>query len=413
MEILFQKLKDQGLENTDVIVTNQSGYILARLNYSQTKSEFTIRDLDIILKTSILNSNGEDTKKILTHKSGYIENSKMINNIDSFLSFESIHSHKFTENLGWKIVMLIPNEDLLSVIHSARKFFFISLFISLLIIAAVSFLMITKISKQFEDISSKIEQSSNEVLVTSQSLEKASNDLSGASSEAAASIEETAASMEELQSMVLTTSEAAESGAQKSVECLEATGKGENDLVLLVQAIEELKSSSAKIQEISVVIDDIAFQTNLLALNAAVEAARAGDQGKGFAVVADAVRSLSLKSANSAKEISILINENSSKIMEGHSFAMKCKDTFSVIKSVNESLTNLNQEIKTASAEQGNGITQINQTVQSLDQMTQKNSVTSEQISNSASSLTSQANSLAKVVDSLELLMKGKIKKAI
>lgn len=407
LEILFQKLKDQGLQNSDVIVTNQSGYILARLNYSQTKSELTIRDPDIILKTNILNSDSADVKKILTQKKGYIENTKMINNIDSFLSFEAIHSHKFTENLGWKIVMLIPNVDLLSVIHAARRFFFISLSISLLVIVAISFFMIAKISKQFEEISFKIEQSSNEVLVTSQSLEKSSNDLSGAASEAAASIQETAASMEELQSMVHTTSEAAEGGAKKSIECLAATGKGENDLVHLVQAIEDLKSSSAKIQEISVVIDDIAFQTNLLALNAAVEAARAGDQGKGFAVVADAVRSLSLKSANSAKEISALINENSSKIIEGHSLAMKCKDTFSIIKSVNESLTTLNQEIKTASAEQGNGITQINQAVQSLDQMTQKNSATSEQISTSASSLTGQANSLAKVVESLEFLMKG------
>ncbi|CAN7796018.1 methyl-accepting chemotaxis protein [Paraburkholderia hospita] len=47
-----------------------------------------------------------------------------------------------------------------------------------------------------------------------------------------------------------------------------------------------LAQRSARVREITSVIEGIASQTNLLALNAAVEAARAGNQGRGFAVVA-------------------------------------------------------------------------------------------------------------------------------
>lgn len=50
--------------------------------------------------------------------------------------------------------------------------------------------------------------------------------------------------------------------------------------------MDDIREASKRIEDITRVIESIAFQTNILALNAAVEAARAGEHGKGFAVVA-------------------------------------------------------------------------------------------------------------------------------
>lgn len=75
------------------------------------------------------------------------------------------------------------------------------------------------------------------------------------------------------------------------------------------QNIEALSSSTGKVREILVTVQDFATQTNMLALNAAIEAARAGEAGRGFAVVADEVRNLSQKVGTAAQQIGGLMEE--------------------------------------------------------------------------------------------------------
>lgn len=83
----------------------------------------------------------------------------------------------------------------------------------------------------------------------------------------------------------------------------------------MLTQIRDLERFTRELRGMAEGVASIAAQTNLLALNAAIEAARAGPAGAGFAVVATEVRMLSMRSAETGKEITNRVGLISSAIL--------------------------------------------------------------------------------------------------
>jgi methyl-accepting chemotaxis protein len=110
--------------------------------------------------------------------------------------------------------------------------------------------------------------------------------------------------------------------ATRAVDALRLEGaRSKKHMSKLQQTMQALLGKSREISEIVGLIDGIAYRTNILALNASVEAAKAGESGRGFAVVAQEVRSLALRSADSAKRISDIVMRSTDDIEQGNALA--------------------------------------------------------------------------------------------
>ncbi|EYC50629.1 chemotaxis protein [Hylemonella gracilis str. Niagara R] len=253
-------------------------------------------------------------------------------------------------------------------------------------------------SERLRTVVSEVRGGVESVSSASGQIASGNQDLSARTEQTAASLEETAASIEQLTSSVVQSADTALQANQLASGAAQAAQRGGEVVQQVVASMAQITESSRKIGDIIGVIDGIAFQTNILALNAAVEAARAGEQGRGFAVVAGEVRNLAGRSAEAAKEIKGLIGDSVDAVQMGSIQVAQAGQRMDEIVSSVRRVSDLIGEISTASAEQRDGINQVNQAISGLDQMTQQNAALVEQSTAAATSMRDQAQRLAEVV---------------
>ena len=269
---------------------------------------------------------------------------------------------------------------------------------------------IGELLNSFNDMKSKFSQMIKEILMSSEEIANAANELYQGSEDLAkrteyqaSSLEETASSMEEMASTIKSSAQNSVDGNNVMISSRNAVAEGGSVIADTAKMIEEVYESSAKIRDITKVIENIAFQTNILALNASVEAARAGDQGRGFAVVASEVRNLAQNSQASAKDITVLIEDIYEKINKSAEMARHSQEIFTDIEMKIEETSKIMSDISQTAVEQEAGVDQVNSAVSKMDSITQQNASLVEESTAASKSLLDQAKHLEELMSFFRL----------
>ena len=262
---------------------------------------------------------------------------------------------------------------------------------------------INQMQDNLSEFLSNIQELTNVLSTNANNISEEMHQISSSSQSQAASVEQTAASLEQITASV---SETEHKAAQAEDIARSANDKVATSMTIMEQSMrsmEEIKIASAKIAEITTLIDGISFQTNLLALNAAVEAARAGEHGRGFAVVAAEVRNLAGRSADAATDIKKLIDDTINLVEAG---SQQSKNANDAVTEVNDSISQVVEvinEISGATKEQATGVKQINQAMTSIDTAVQNNSIMALEASEHAETMKSSSSDVQNLLNKLRV----------
>ena len=256
------------------------------------------------------------------------------------------------------------------------------------------YLALGQIQSKLKDTLEEIEKASETVSHSAKEVSHSSEALSQGSAEQASSLEELTASVITVSEQIKSNAENAENANDLSRITEEALKESSEEMNALSLSMNEINGTAQQISNIIKTIDDIAFQTNILALNAAVEAARAGESGKGFAVVADEVRNLAGKSAEAAKDTTVLIENTVRSIQEGTKKADLAASSLQKLVKSSKQMNGKIREITLYSHKQSDSVSEIAQGLEQISSVVQKNSATAEESAATSEKLSEQAETM-------------------
>lgn len=310
----------------------------------------------------------------------------------------------------WKWVIatgLYVNDINAVLFDNFKNIVIVNIIMTILVVISIRLLFISKLAVLLRNIAGSLSNSTTQVSNAATSLEDSSHKLADGTTEQAGSLQEIAATVEESASMIQRCEESTKIAAELAKSASQEADEGTMKMQRLMETVEKINTSSNAISNIIKTIDAIAFQTNILSLNAAVEATKAGDAGKGFAVVAEEVRNLAKKSTQSASETAILISNNVTLYDEASKMAEDVSKSMNGIKNQTSKVSNLINEIASATHEQSIGIVQIHSAMSKVEEVLQINKDTAEETSSDSEHLTSQTAMLNNLAANLTTIVEG------
>ena len=258
---------------------------------------------------------------------------------------------------------------------------------------------IEQIAKSLNETLHRITVSADDVASGSVSVSDGAQILSKGALEQESAIDELAVSIESLSDDVKANADDAQKMSLIVKEVGENIKISNEEMEQLVNAMADIRTSSAGIEQILKTIGEIARQTNLLSLNASIEAARAGLAGKGFAVVADEIRNLAEKSGEALQQTSELIENSFESVKRGTNIADEtAKSLLAVVEGAKE-ISGSVDKISIASQNQKRALDELIKSIDLIAEVVQSNTNAVQESVSTSEKLSEQSKLLHRLIN--------------
>ncbi len=262
---------------------------------------------------------------------------------------------------------------------------------------------IEQIAKSLNETLHRITVSADDVASGSVSVSDGAQILSKGALEQESAIDELAVSIESLSDDVKANADDAQKMSLIVKEVGENIKISNEEMEQLVNAMADIRTSSAGIEQILKTIGEIARQTNLLSLNASIEAARAGLAGKGFAVVADEIRNLAEKSGEALQQTSELIENSFESVKRGTNIADEtAKSLLAVVEGAKE-ISGSVDKISIASQNQKRVLEELVKSIDLIAEVVQSNTNAVQESVSTSEKLSEQSKLLHRLINKFHL----------
>lgn len=243
-----------------------------------------------------------------------------------------------------------------------------------------------------------IGESADKVTTGSGQISDGARSLSQGSMDQAASVEELQATITDISARIDDNARNAESANEKSNVLRQSINQCNEQMARMVEAMQNINSTSNEISNIIATIESIASQTSMLSLNASIEAARAGEMGRGFAVVATQVGALASSSMEASKTSNRLIINAQDAVEKGMELTQQTSRLLESVVTDIEDVDNSIGSISQASGEQAQALGQVINGVEQISGVIEENSAMAQESSASAQELAQQAVVLKELI---------------
>lgn len=328
MRASFERLRQRGLQTTQVLLMNKDGLLSAEITSELVAEKGEVkRNQDRILRWNVATQQGQlAAQEAIAGRSGAVLEFDRVGRIERLWGYSPLREQRFPVGLNWSVVVSASVDEVLGDLLLQRNIAYSSLAFVLFAFGLIGYGTARSVSRELLECSIRMREDTVRLVEAGDDLNEALRKVAehdpDDSSHVADAEEQGKGILREIEGRTAALMECGEllqgihrdlgANLERSSVVIESVRSANGEIHLM----DEISSRLDELQSKITAINEIVFKAQLVSFNASIEANRAGQLGKGFASIAAEIQLLSDSTEQIAREINEISSKTQKKMIE-------------------------------------------------------------------------------------------------